>query len=62
MKVQRANEIIEVTEAEALRLKRRGWLPVLESAGEDVIRLKPPVKPKATAKALEEANKTIGDE
>lgn len=62
MKVQRANEIQQVTEAQALRLQRRGWLPVTESAGEELIRLKPPVKPKATAKALEQANKTIGDE
>jgi hypothetical protein len=62
MKVQRENEIQEVSPEEAQRLQRRGWLPVTESAGEEIIRLKPPVKPKATAKALEEANKTIGDE
>lgn len=62
MKVQRANEIQQVTEAQALRLQRRGWFAVTESAGEELIRLKPPVKPKATAKALEQANKTIGDE
>jgi hypothetical protein len=43
-----------------------GWATVnavKEQAGEEVIRLKPPVKSKATATALEEANINIqGDE
>ena len=33
-----------------------------EKADDEVIRLKPPVKPKATATALEEAKITKGDE
>ena len=43
-----------------------GWTSVSapkEKAGEEVIRLKPPVKSKATVTAVEEANITIkGDE
>ena len=40
-----------------------GWKPVAqEQAGEDIVRLKPPVKPKATVTALEEANNLEGDE
>ena len=41
-----------------------GWKPVAqEQAGEEIIRLKPPVKPKATETALEEANINLeGDE
>jgi hypothetical protein len=33
-----------------------GWSTSQEQAGEEVIRLKPPVKSKATVRALEEAN------
>ena len=33
-----------------------GWSTSHEQAGEEVIRLKPPVKSKATVRALEEAN------
>ena len=62
MKLQSEGQIVEVTEAQALKLKRRVWTEVKETAGEDVIRLKPAVKPKATARALEEANKVKGDE
>lgn len=62
MKLQSEGQIQEVTEAQALKLKRRGWVEVKEQAGEDVIRLKPTVKSKATARALEEANKVKGDE
>jgi hypothetical protein len=48
-------------------LKSAGWLEQpakIVKAGEDVIRLKPPVKPKATETALEEAKPTLdkGDE
>ena len=50
-------------------LKSAGWTPVganivePEQAGEEVIRLKPPVKSKATVTAVEAANiKQQGDE
>lgn len=42
-----------------------GWQPVTapkEQAREEVIRLKPPVKSKATVTAVEEANINKGDE
>jgi hypothetical protein len=48
-------------------MKSAGWTQVnapKEQAGEEVIRLKPPVKSKATVTAVEEANinTNIGDE
>ena len=60
MKLENDGQIQEVTEAQALKLKRRGWVEVKEQVkkqvGEEVIRLKPAVKSKATVTALEEAN------
>jgi hypothetical protein len=51
------------------QMQSAGWSPVgarivePEQAGEEVIRLKPPVKSKATVTAVEEANINIqGDE
>jgi hypothetical protein len=47
------------------QFKAAGWQPVhKEQAGEEVIRLKPPVKSRATVKAPEEAKleTTKGDE
>lgn len=48
------------------RLKAAGWIvksQPTEQAGEEIIRLKPPVKAKATVRALEEANANLeGDE
>lgn len=52
-------------ESELAQFTAAGWQPVdSKKAGEEVIRLKPPVKSKATVKALEEAKpETIkGDE
>jgi hypothetical protein len=43
-------------------LKSAGWSPDPAQAGEEIIRLKPPVKPKATVRVLDEANITKGDE
>jgi hypothetical protein len=46
-------------------LKSAGWTVKTankEQAGEEVIRLKPPVKSKATVTAVEEANINKGDE
>jgi len=46
-------------ESELELMKSAGWKPVnapKEQAGEEVIRLKPPVKSKATVTAVEEAN------
>ncbi len=45
--------------------KAAGWQPVTaapEQAREEIIRLKPAVKTKATVRALDEANDTKGDE
>jgi hypothetical protein len=46
------------------QFQRAGWKPVdQEQAGEEIIRLKPAVKTKATVRAVEEATLTIkGDE
>ena len=53
-------------ESELTLMKNAGWSEVTaskEQAGEEVIRLKPPVKSKATVTAVEEANINIqGDE
>jgi hypothetical protein len=63
MQVKRHDETMEVSPQQAAKLLRHGWNPVTETAGEDIIRLKPPVKNKATAKtALEEATYLKGDE
>jgi hypothetical protein len=43
-------------------LESAGWSLAKEQAREDVIRLKPPVKSKATVTAVEEANIKQGDE
>ena len=47
------------------QMQAAGWTPVTadkEQAREEVIRLRPPVKSKATVTALEEANIKQGDE
>lgn len=46
-------------------LKSAGWVraDAKEQAGEEIIRLKPAVKPKATVRVLDEANANLeGDE
>jgi hypothetical protein len=43
-------------------LESAGWTAEKEQAREEVIRLKPPVKSKATVTAVEEANINKGDE
>ena len=63
MQVKRHDETMEVSPQQAAKLLRRGWKPVTEQVGEEVIRLKPAVKSKATVTALEEANiNNKGDE
>jgi len=52
-------------ESEKELLQSAGWIEASdkkEQAGEEVIRLKPPVKSKATVTAVEEANINKGDE
>lgn len=52
-------------ESELDQFKAAGWQPADQpkEAGEEVIRLRPPVKSRATEKkALEEANQSKGDE
>lgn len=44
-------------------LESAGWTSVVkEQVREEIIRLKPPVKTKATVRALDEANDNQGDE
>lgn len=43
-------------------LEAAGWRLQKEQAREEVIRLKPTVKAKATVRAVEEANENKGDE
>ena len=63
MQVKRYDETMEVSPQQAAKLVRHGWQPVTEQVGEEVIRLKPAVKSKATVTALEEANiNNKGDE
>lgn len=49
-------------ESELDLLLTAGWQLDPKQAGEETIRLKPPVKSRATVKALEEANINKGDE
>lgn len=44
------------------RYEQEGWQQQPEQAGEEIIRLKPPVKPKATETALDLATNLEGDE
>ena len=53
----------QIKSSDLNQYKDAGWTTLEEKAGEDIIRLKPPVKPKATVRVLEEANITNkGDE
>ena len=54
--------IEDISQDRILKYTAAGWLPVVEEAREEVIRLKPPVKAKNTAKILDEANANKGDE
>lgn len=51
-------------ESELAQFKIAGWQPAdhKEQAEDEVIRLKPAVKTKATVRAVEEANELKGDE
>jgi hypothetical protein len=63
MKLERQGQVIEVQAKLVRRLSAIGWKPVEEKQADDeVIRLKPPVKTKATVKALDEAKQSKGDE
>ena len=67
MQVKRQDETMEVSPQQAAKLLRHGWHPVIEQVKEqvreEVIRLKPAVKSKATVTAIEEANiNNKGDE
>lgn len=64
MKMIKDGIIEDVTDKQIRRYSAQGWTPV-EEAREEVIRLKPTVKTKNTAKILEEAKLTLtieGDE
>jgi hypothetical protein len=67
MKIKMIKKGMEILchESQLELLKSAGWTPasdIKEPAREEVIRLKPPVKTKATVTAEEEANINKGDE
>ena len=62
MKMIRDGEVQDFSAKLIRRMTAIGWTPVVEKADDEIIRLKPPVKTKNTAKILDEANKSKGDE
>lgn len=63
MKVYKQNIIRDIKPSRWPEYEAAGWSASQEQAGEEIIRLKPPVKPKATETALDEANNNLeGDE
>jgi len=63
MKMTKDGEVVEFTAKLVRRMSAIGWTPVEEAkASDEIIRLKPPVKTKATVTALDEANINKGDE
>lgn len=63
MKVYKQNISRDISDHRWPEYEAAGWTATQEQAGEEQIRLKPPVKPKATETALEEANINLeGDE
>lgn len=64
MKVKIDNIIRDIRPSRWPEYEAAGWkiIDEKEQAGEELIRLKPPVKPKATETALEEATNLEGDE
>jgi hypothetical protein len=63
MKMTKDGEVQEFTAKLVRRMSAIGWVPVEEKQADDeIIRLKPPVKTKATVTALDEAKKSKGDE
>lgn len=62
MKVTKEGIVRDIKDSRWPEYKAAGWTAANEQAGEELIRLKPPVKPKATVTALEEATNLEGDE
>jgi hypothetical protein len=63
MKIYKQNISRDIKDSRWPEYEAAGWSASQEQAGEEIIRLKPPVKPKATETALEEANINLeGDE
>lgn len=63
MKMTKDGETVEFTAKLVRRMSAIGWVPVEpKKADDEIIRLKPAVKTKATVKSLDEANITKGDE
>ena len=64
MKVTKEGIVRDIRDSRWPEYQAAGWKPVssTEPAGEDIVRLKPPVKPKATVTALDEATNHEGDE
>ena len=60
MKVIKDSLVRDINPSRWPEYEAAGWKQ--EQAGEEIIRLTPPVKPKATETALEEATKLEGDE
>lgn len=64
MKVTKEGIVRDIKDSRWPDYEPHGWkaMDSKEQAGEELIRLKPPVKPKATETALEEATNLEGDE
>ena len=63
MKMTRDGEVVDFSAKLVRRMSAIGWMPVEEAKADDeIIRLKPAVKTKATVTALDEANESKGDE
>jgi len=62
MKYTKDGVVKDLDDNQIAKYSAAGWIPVVEQAQDEIIRLKPTVKTKNTAKILEEANDNIGDE
>lgn len=61
--VYKNNIIRQIKDRDLNQYQSAGWKTSQEQAGEETIRLKPAVKPKATVRVLDEANANLeGDE
>lgn len=64
MKYTKDGVVADIAPDKVAKYQNAGWTPVVENvkAVDEVIRLKPPVKTKATVKVLDEATDNKGDE
>ena len=62
MKVYKQNISRDILDSRWPEYQAAGWSATQEQAGEEIIRLKPPVKTEATEIALDSATNLEGDE